>query len=309
VLALIIIGIAVQKALPATAAQDDARSDPTNQPRSAGESETPDYNGLDLTRPQQNAELRLQYRTSSSPTSETDQEQAFLKLATKVQLPDSWKLGLQGQIPFFDKATTNLSTSNVDREAGVGDAFAQAVLAQTIDAHWAYGFGVRLVAQTAEDSLGSGKWQIMPAFGVRYSFLEINPNTYFVPSIRYALSFAGDPTRRSISQPQIAPTLNIGLSDHWFVTLYPSNDIRINYGDASPARPVVYFFHSTRRLAENLGTGSPLLSRSACLLSKTFRCINLRASYASGYSFNVPSPGETAGRPDDAVIEPHHKGK
>jgi hypothetical protein len=242
VLALLIIVIAVQKAFPATAAQDDARSAPTNQPQSAGERETPDYNGLDLTRPQQNAELRLQYRTSSSPTSETDQEQAFLKLATKVQLPDGWRLGLQGQIPFVDKATTNLSTSNVDREAGVGDAFAQAVLAQTIDAHWAYGFGVRLVAQTAEDSLGSGKWQIMPAFGVRYSFLEINPNTYFVPSIRYALSFAGDPTRRSISQPQIAPTLNIGLSDHWFVTLYPSNDIRINYGDAVPGQTGRLFF-------------------------------------------------------------------
>jgi hypothetical protein len=309
VLALLIIGFAVQKALPATAAQDDARSAPTNQPQSPGERDTPDYNGLDLTRPQQNAELRLQYRTSSSPTSETDQEQAFLKLATKVQVPDGWKLGLQGQIPFVDKATTNLSTSNVDREAGVGDAFAQAVLAQTIDAHWAYGFGVRLVAQTAEDSLGSGKWQIMPAFGVRYSFLEINPNTYFVPSIRYALSFAGDPTRRSISQPQIAPTLNIGcliIGSSPFIRATISGS---TMATLSPARPVVYFFHSMWRLAENLGSASPLPLRSVCLLSKTFRCINLRASYGSGYSFNVPSPRETTGRPEDAVIEPHRKGK
>ncbi len=49
--------------------------------------------------------------------------------------------------------------------------------------------------------------------------------------MRYAVSFAGDPARRNISEPQIAPTLNIGLPNRWFLTFYPSYDIRINYGD------------------------------------------------------------------------------
>jgi hypothetical protein len=49
--------------------------------------------------------------------------------------------------------------------------------------------------------------------------------------VRYAISFAGDPSRRNISEPQIAPTLNIGLLDQWFVNFFPSNDIRINFGD------------------------------------------------------------------------------
>jgi hypothetical protein len=89
----------------------------------------------------------------------------------------------------------------------------------------------RLVAPTAQDSLGSGKWQIMPGFGIRYSFLEYGSDTYFVPKIRYAISFSGDPSRRNISEPQIAPTLNIGLPSRWFVTLFPSYDIRINNGD------------------------------------------------------------------------------
>src|SRR6516165_1295387 len=93
------------------------------------------------------------------------------------------------------------------------------------------GFGARVVAPTAQDDLGSGKWQIMPGFGVRYSFLEWGDNTYFVPAIRYAVSFAGRASKRDISEPQIAPTFNIGLPDKWFVTLYPSYDIRINYGE------------------------------------------------------------------------------
>jgi hypothetical protein len=78
--------------------------------------------------------------------------------------------------------------------------------------------------------VGTDRWQIMPAAGVRYSFLEFNADTYFVPVVRYAISFGGNPTARTIREPQIAPTLNIGLPDNWFVTLYPSNDIRINFG-------------------------------------------------------------------------------
>jgi hypothetical protein len=44
------------------------------------------------------------------------------------------------------------------------------------------------------------------------------------------MSFAGDPEARRISEPQIAPTLNIDLPGPWFFTFYPSNDIRINFG-------------------------------------------------------------------------------
>jgi outer membrane putative beta-barrel porin/alpha-amylase len=237
-LTILIAAAAMLAALPAAAQQNSTGSRQTfgEQPQSMADSESLDYNGLDYTRPQRNAELRLQYRTSSSPTTETDRDVAYLKLATKIQLANGWNLGLQGQLPFVDKTTHTLNTQNVDREAGIGDSFAQVVLARNIDPHWAYGFGARLVSPTAADALGSGKWQIMPGFGVRYSFVEIGPETYFVPSIRYAMSFAGDPTRRNINQPQIAPTLNIGLPDHWFVTFYPSNDIRINYGDAVPGQ-------------------------------------------------------------------------
>ena len=86
------------------------------------------------------------------------------------------------------------------------------------------------VAPTAEDSLGTGKWQVMPGGGVRALLPELGEGSYFSPVARYAISVAGDPTRRDISELQIAPTLNIGLADAWFVTLYPSNDLRINFG-------------------------------------------------------------------------------
>ena len=86
-------------------------------------------------------------------------------------------------------------------------------------------------APTGGDAFGSGKWQIMPVAGVRYALWEISPSSYFEPLVRYDASIAGDPTRRTISTLEFAPTFNIGLPDRWFLTFYPSADIRINYGD------------------------------------------------------------------------------
>jgi len=173
---------------------------PETQQSNSGQ-EDPDYNGEDLTRPQRSIETRFLYQTSSGTTTQTDRGTLLLRATWKAELDESWKLGLLGQVPVVDKTTFGPTGS--DQELGVGDAAVQAILSRAIDQHWAYGFGARLVAPTAEDSLGTGKWQIMPGFGVRDSLPEIGPDTYFVPSVRYAISFAGDPTRRNITNRRL----------------------------------------------------------------------------------------------------------
>ncbi len=217
-------------ALPAVGetSRPSSGQDPQAQ-QSNSEQEDPDYNGEDFTRPQRSFETRFLYQTSSGATSQTDRGSWLLRANWKAQLGNGWRLGLLGQVPVVDKTT--FASTGADRDFGIGDAALQAALIHDIDRRWAFGFGARFVAPTAADSLGSGKWQIMPGFGIRYSFLEFGPDAYFVPVVRYATSFAGDPSRRNISEPQIAPTLNIALPDRWFATFYPSNDIRINFGD------------------------------------------------------------------------------
>ena len=37
--------------------------------------------------------------------------------------------------------------------------------------------------------------------------------------------------QKNISNLQYGPTFNLGVPDRWFLTFYPSPDIRINYGD------------------------------------------------------------------------------
>jgi len=93
------------------------------------------------------------------------------------------------------------------------------------------GAAIRIIAPTGAPDLTSGKWQALPIVGVRYMLPELSEGSFFTGLARYDVSFAGDPSKRNISNLQIAPTLNIMLPDHWFVTFYPDPDIRINYGD------------------------------------------------------------------------------
>jgi hypothetical protein len=185
--------------------------------------------GNDFTRPVNSIELRLRYRPSSSPGSTTEKEYAIVRATTKFNLDDSWKVSLYGQTEGIDKQTSS-AKSGSSQEAGLGNSVVQAVLIRSFGEEWAFGAGARVVAPTASDELSSLKWQVMPGFGFRYTFLDLGPDNYIVPAMRYAVSVAGSSSSRDISELQIAPTLKLDLPGPWFLTLYPSYDVRINYG-------------------------------------------------------------------------------
>jgi len=199
----------------------------TRAPQQAGE---PDYNGEDFTRPESKIIIKLEGRTSGA-TTKTERGTLFLQGEVAFNLDSDWMLDWLIQLPVVSKSTTAEDPVDTTHEFGLGDAEVQLILARLINERWASGFGIRLITPSAAGTIGNGKWQILPGFGVRYTFLERGSNTYFVPKLRYALSVGGDQSERNISELQIAPTLSIGLANRWFVLLYPSFDIRFNFGD------------------------------------------------------------------------------
>ncbi len=52
----------------------------------------------------------------------------------------------------------------------------------------------------------------MPIAGFRYRRSEINSDSYFEPYARYDVSVAGDPTKRNISNLQLAPLFKLSRS-------------------------------------------------------------------------------------------------
>jgi hypothetical protein len=147
-----------------------------------------------------------------------------------VNLDAQWQLVLRGDLPYLAKDAASDSNPNGAFLYGLGDVDAQAALIHEIDARWKAGGGVRIIAPTGDDALGSGKWQVMPVAGVRYALPEISVGSYFEPLARWDYSFAGDPAKKNINNLQFAPMVNFTLPDRWFLTLYPSTDIRWNFG-------------------------------------------------------------------------------
>lgn len=200
-----------------------------------------------------------------------------LRLDHRVDLPQQSMIALRADLPAVAKDPITSSNPNGDYLYGLGDADAQAIFIHNFDKRWAGGFGARIIAPTGGDTLGSGKWQIMPIAGLRYGLPEISTGSYFEPFARYDVSFAGDPSKRNISNLQLAPFLNVGLPEHWFFSFYPSADIRINFGDPVPGQTGHLFLPFDARIGRDLTDHIALSLEIGVPIIKDYPVYNFKA--------------------------------
>jgi hypothetical protein len=239
--------------------------------------------GNDLFRPPANLfQMMDEYKTApgsgSAPgtTRDVTTETLNLRMDHSLDLAPMWILALRADLPLVAKNPITSDNPNGDYVGGVGDADVQAVIVHNLDQRWTIGFGARLTTPTGDDALGSGKWQIMPAGGFRYALWEISPSSYLEPVVRYAVSFAGDPTKKNISNLQFAPTINIGLPERWFLTFYPSPDIRINYGDPITGQTGRLFLPFDVRVGRQLSNNIALSFELGVPIIKDYPVYNLK---------------------------------
>jgi hypothetical protein len=239
--------------------------------------------GDDFFKPPSNLfQMMYQYKTApgsgSTPGSvrEVTTDTLNLRMDHSVNLAPQWVLALRTDLPLLAKDPVTSGNPDGDYLSGVGDADVQAVVIHNLDTRWTVGFGARLIAPTGGDTLGSGKWQIMPAAGVRYALPAINSSSYLEPVVRYDVSFAGDPTKRNISNLQFAPTFNLGLPDRWFITFYPNPDIRINFGDPITGQTGRLFLPLDVRIGRKLSDNAALSLEVGVPIVKDYPVYNLK---------------------------------
>ncbi len=222
------------------------------------------------------------YRTApgsgSTPgsTRSVTTETLNLRYDHSLDLAPMWILAMRSDLPLRAKNPVTSDNPDGDYLHGVGDADVQAAAIHNLSERLAVGFGARLIAPTGGDTLGSGKWQIMPIVGARYALSEINSSSYFEPIVRYDASFAGDPTRRSISNLQFAPALNLGLPDRWFITFYPSADIRVNLGDPITGQTGRLFLPFDARIGRKLSDNASLSFELGVPIIKDYPVYNIK---------------------------------
>ena len=254
-----------------------------------GESSDQDNTGQDFTNPQNLFQLRYQYKTAPGTdlngnirTVTTDT--LTLRTDYTFDLRPSWKVVFRTDLPLVAKDPISSDHPSGDYLYGLGDADFQAALIEQINQQWAVGGGLRIIAPTGPDNITSGKWQMMPIIGARTMLPELGTGSYFEGIVRYDFSFAGDPTKKNISNLQLWPMLNISLPDHWFFTLYPSADIRVNYGDPVAGQTGRLFlpfdFSVGRSLTKNftisLEFGVPIIKDYPVYDFKTTTRLNLK---------------------------------
>jgi hypothetical protein len=221
---------------PATTQQANSQQQQSASQQSDA-ADTQENNGEDFTRPQNLFQVRGEYRTAPGSGSEpgtirTVTTNLFvLRADGRFDVAPQWTVALRGDLPFAERNPITADNPTGEFVQGLGDADVQAAIINTLNARWAAGGGLRIVGPTGAPDITSGKWQALPIVGARYMLPELSEGSFFTGLARYDVSFAGDPSKRNISNLQLAPTLNIMLPQHWFVTFYPNPDIRINYGD------------------------------------------------------------------------------
>ena len=217
--------------------QASAQQTPAVSQQSSRSGPGTENNDEDFTRPENLIQTRFVYQTA--PGSGTlpgtirtvTTGTMVLRSDLKFDVAPQWTVAFRGDLPISAKNPITSDNPTGEFAEGLGDADVQAALIRTINARWAAGAGMRIIGPTGAPDITSGKWQAMPIIGARAMLPELSEGSFFTALLRYDLSFAGDPAKKNISNLQIAPTLNIMLPEHWFVTFYPTPDIRINYGD------------------------------------------------------------------------------
>ena len=246
----------------------------------------------DVFKPPKNLfQLRYEYLTApgsgSTPGSigTVTTDQIRLRLDHRIDLSQQSLLVLRGDLRVAAKDPITASNPNGDYLYGLGDTDIQAVYAYNFDSRWAAGFGSRLIAPTGGDTLGSGKWQVMPIAGFRYRLSEINSDSYFEPYARYDVSVAGDPTKRNISNLQLAPLLTFALPETWLVSFYPSPDIRVNFGDPVTGQSGRLFLPFDARVGRKLNDHTALSFEVGVPIIKDYPVYNFKAQVRLNRTF------------------------
>jgi hypothetical protein len=199
-----------------------------DESKDAATKETEEVNtGQDKTMPLARFDVRYKYQDLPSGK---DQHILTLRADKPFVLNKDWSLGTRIDVPLVYNDVPSRDNPRGAWNFGGGDVLIQTYVTRSLTQRTAFLFGEVLVFPTgSQDQMGTGKFQVAPLVAYRLSLPEISRGSFFLPIARYAMDFAGHQNRKHIRQIQLEPEFNINLPKLWFITFYPTPDIRYNF--------------------------------------------------------------------------------
>jgi hypothetical protein len=192
--------------------------------------------GDDPTRPLGKIELLDRYTEAPGPgvvegtTKRVQTNTPFARIDAPFRLAPRWELNFRAEIPVVSTNGVTAENPTGATVSGFGNVLTQAWIVHDLDQRWAVALGGQLIAPTASNGVATDAWEQVTGFVVRVMLPEVSSGSYFAPQVRYGIDFEANDDGQLLRQLRIAPTLNINLPQDLFFTLYPSPDIRLNYG-------------------------------------------------------------------------------
>ena len=208
----------------------------------------PNQTGDDPTQPLGKIELLDRFTTIPGPgatagtTKQVDTNTPFARIEAPFQIAPQWELAFRAEIPVVSTNPVTSENPSGQVVSGFGNVLTQGWLVYQIDPRWAVAAGAQAIAPTSTNGVASDAWEEVTGAVVRVMLPELSQGSYFAPQVRYGVDFGGNDEGPMLRQLRLMPTLNINLPHDLFLTLYPSPDIRWNYGTPVYGQTGRFFF-------------------------------------------------------------------
>jgi hypothetical protein len=154
----------------------------------------------------------------------------FARIEAPFRITPQWELALRVEVPFVSTNPVTPENPSGQVISGFGNVLTQGWLVYEINPRWAIAAGAQAIAPTSTNGVASDAWEEVTGGVVRVMLPEVSEGSYFAPQVRYGVDFGGNDEGPMLRQLRLMPTLNINLPHNLFLTLFPSPDIRWNYG-------------------------------------------------------------------------------
>jgi hypothetical protein len=192
--------------------------------------------GDDPTQPLGKIELLDRFTTTPGPgvvegtTKQVDTNTPFVRMEEPFRIAPQWELAFRVEVPFVWTNPVTPENPGGQVISGFGNVLTQGWLVYQINPRWAVAAGAQAIAPTSTNGVASDAWEEVTGGVVRVMLPEVSEGSYFAPQVRYGVDFGGNDDGPMLRQLRLMPTLNINLPHNLFFTLFPSPDIRWNYG-------------------------------------------------------------------------------
>ena len=257
----------------------------------SSDSDLTNETGDDPTYPLGRVELLDRFTEAPGPgvadgtTKHVDTNTPFTRLDAPFRLAPQWELNFRVELPVVSTDAVTPENPSGRIISGFGNVLGQAWIVHDIDQRWAVALGGQLIAPTSTNGVASDAWEQVTGFVVRAMLPEISPGSYFAPQIRYGIDFGGNDNGSTLRQLRIAPTLNVNLPHNLFFTLYPSPDIRLNYGTPVWGQPGRFFLPLNFMIGWKPNEHTVISAEFGIPIIKDFPAYSFKTQLRIGYLF------------------------